>query len=232
MHGVALPRLFEAIPTELASRWDPHRPWSLLGDALDEALEALPSSAIEPLLEPGVELVGDRIAIGAGTRIHSGARIEGPIRIGRGVTIRTGAYLRSGCWIGDGCVVGANAEIKHSILLDGAKAPHLNYVGDSVLGAGVNLGAGTILSNFRHDAAEIAIPTDDGPIPTGRRKLGALLGDAALTGCNCVLHPGTLVGAGTHLYPGVHLRPGLYPADAIVKLRQELQIVARRRESE
>ena len=229
MSGVPLPRLFEAIPAELASHWDPHRPWQLLGDALESALAELPSDAIESSLEPGVQLVGDRIAIGAGTRIHTGARIEGPIRIGRDVTIRTGAYLRSGNWIGDGCVIGANTEVKHSILLDGAKAPHLNYVGDSILGAGVNLGAGTILSNFRHDASEIVIPTDSDPIPTGRRKLGAILGDAALTGCNCVLHPGTLVGAATHLYPGVHLRPGLYPADAIVKLRQELQIVVRRR---
>lgn len=228
MSGVIIPTLFETLPAPLSEQLDPSRPWDLLGDPLDLALEMLPSQSLDTPLDPGVDLVGDRIVIGAGARIHPGARIEGPIHIGRDVTIRNGAYLRGGIWIGDGCVVGASTEIKHSILLDGAKAPHLNYVGDSILGSGVNLGAGTILSNFRHDASEIKIPTAGEPISTGRRKLGAVLGDRALTGCNCVLHPGTIVGQATQLYPGIQLRPGLYPADSIVKLRQELQIVERR----
>jgi NDP-sugar pyrophosphorylase family protein len=228
MATVPIPRLFEALPAELSAVLDPLRPWDLLGDSLDRLLAALPSESIDIGLEPGVDLSGDRIVIGAGTRIHPGVRIEGPIRIGRDVVIRTGAYLRSGNWIGDGCIVGASTEVKHSILLDGARAPHLNYVGDSILGAGVNLGAGTILSNFRHDGAEIRIPTGTEAISTGRRKLGAILGDGVLTGCNCVLHPGAIVGLATQVYPGVQLRPGLYPASSIVKLRQELQIVEQR----
>ncbi|MGE5234105.1 MAG: UDP-N-acetylglucosamine pyrophosphorylase, partial [Acidobacteriota bacterium] len=91
------------------------------------------------------------------------------------------------------------------------------------------LGAGTILSNFRHDAAEIRIPLADGTrLPTGRRKLGAILGDSVLTGCNAVLHPGTIVGRETEIYPGAQLRPGVYPAASIVKLRQELEVVEKR----
>ncbi len=194
---------------------------------MDAVLEALPSDGIEIALDPDSSVYGDRIMIGRGTRIHPGAVVEGPVRIGRDVQIRPGAFIRDGCWIGDGCIIGANTEVKHSILLDTARAPHLNYVGDSILGCGVNLGAGTIVSNFRHDGQPIQIHFDGGHIDTKRRKLGGVLGDGVLTGCNCVLHPGVVIGARTQLYPGVQLRSGVYPANSIVKLRQSLEWVER-----
>ncbi len=227
-----LPTLFAELPGVFADRFDPQTPWGLLGDALDEVLAALPSSDIQTGLSPDVHLAGDHIVIGRGTRIHPSVVIEGPVFIGGDVEIRPGAYIRGGCWIGDRCVVGANTELKRAILLPHAKAPHLNYVGDSILGAGVNLGAGTVLSNFRHDGGAIHIshaPAHSGDWPrrdTGRRKLGAILGDGVSTGCNCVLHPGTVVGRGTQIYPGVQLRSGVYPAGSLVKLKQDLEIVA------
>lgn len=220
-----IPPLFAELPDAFAALFNPDAPWNLLGEALDEVLAALPSSDIQAGLSPDVHLAGDRIVICRGTRIHPSVVIEGPVFIGQDVEIRPGAYIRGGCWIGDRCVVGANTELKRAILLPHAKAPHLNYVGDSILGADVNLGAGTILSNFRHDGERIYIPTGDTRLDTGRRKLGAILGDGVLTGCNSVLHPGTIVGQGTQIYPGVQLRAGLYPAKSIVKLRQDLEIV-------
>ena len=225
MTSSTLPALFESLPAELAERYDPEAPWELLGAGLNEILNQLPSSAIDSPLAPEVHLLGDRIAIGPGVRVQPGAFIEGPIWIGRDVVIRTGAYLRGGNWIGDGCIVGANTEIKRAIFLPGARAPHLNYVGDSILGAGVNLGAGSILSNFRHDGREIEIPVGDSRQVTGRRKLGAILGDGVLTGCNCVLHPGVVVGRSSQIYPGVQLRSGVYPAGSLIKLRQQLELV-------
>lgn len=227
---MSLPRLFAELPAPFAADYDAEAPWTLLGAILDAVLERLPSQRFEIAVPPDVHLLGNRISIGKGTRILPGAVIEGPIWIGENVEIRPGAYLRGGVWIGDGCVVGASTEVKRAIFLPGAKAPHLNYVGDSILGGGVNLGAGTILSNFRHDGAEIAIP--HGPagaarLRSGRRKLGVILGDGVLTGCNAVLHPGTVVGAGTQIYPGVQLRAGVYPADSVVKLRQDLSVVPR-----
>lgn len=224
---MSVPRLWAELPEGLSGRFDPERPWELLGEPLDALLEALPGSAIEIGLDPRVVLAGDRIAIGKGTRIAPGATLHGPLRIGRDCEIRAGAFLRGGVWLGDRAVVGANVEVKRAILLDGAKAPHLNYVGDSILGRGVNLGAGTILSNFRHDGASISIPTPAGRVETGRRKLGALLGDGVETGCNAVLHPGTVVGAGTRIYPGVQLRSGFWPADSVIKLRQAIEVIAR-----
>lgn len=218
------PELFAQLPDPFAGRFNSDAPWELLDEPLDQILAGLPSSDIQGQISPEVHLSGDRIVICPGARIHPTAVIEGPIYIGRDVEIRPGAYLRGGIWIGDRCVVGANTEIKRAILLPHAKAPHLNYVGDSILGADVNLGAGTVLSNFRHDGGRIRIPRDGDRIDTGRRKLGAILGDGVLTGCNSVLHPGTVVGQGTQIYPGVQLRPGFYPARSIVKLKQEIEI--------
>jgi bifunctional N-acetylglucosamine-1-phosphate-uridyltransferase/glucosamine-1-phosphate-acetyltransferase GlmU-like protein len=220
----ALPALFDSLPEPFAASFEPDAPWALLGEPLDDVLARLPSSAIAVRLLPEVHLAGDRIVICRGARIHPGVVLEGPLYVGPDVEIRPGAYVRGGVWIGDGCVVGASTEIKRAILLPGARAPHLNYVGDSILGAGVNLGAGTILSNFRHDGREVRIGSG---IASGRRKLGAVLGDGVLTGCNCVLHPGVVVGRETHLYPGVQLRAGIYPERSVVKLRQDIEIVAR-----
>ena len=221
-----IPPLFSELPDPFARHFDPSAPWKLLGDPLDELLAGLPSSDIRGQLSPDVHLVGDQIVICPGARIHPGVVLEGPVFIGQDVEIRPGAYIRGGVWIGDKCVVGANTEIKRAILLRHAKAPHLNYVGDSILGMDVNLGAGTILSNFRHDGGYIKIPADGHRLETGRRKLGAILGDGVLTGCNSVLHPGVVVGRGTQIYPGVQLRPGVYPERSIVKLKQELEVVA------
>ena len=217
-----LPPLFAALPTEWESRYDPAAPWELLGEPLTEILGALPSDAIEIRLPPEVHLAGDRIAIGRGCRIAPGVTLHGPVFVGRDVELRPGAFVHSGSWIGDGAIVGASTEVKRSILLPAARAPHLNYIGDSILGRAANLGAGTILSNFRHDDAAVEIPLDGERLKTGRRKLGAILGDDVRTGCNCVLHPGTIVGRGTSIYPGVQLRSGVYAAQRIVKLRQEL----------
>lgn len=223
--STTFPTLFADLPDAFAARFDPESPWSLLGDPLDEVLAALPSADVRIRLSPDFHLVGDRIVICPGVRIHPGAVIEGPVFIGRDTEIRPGAYIRGGVWIGEECVVGASTEIKRAILLPHAKAPHLNYVGDSILGSDVNLGAGTILSNFRHDGREIRIPYEGRVIRSGRRKLSSVLGDGVLTGCNCVLHPGVVVGRETQIYPGVQLRAGVYPEKSIVKLRQELDIV-------
>jgi UDP-N-acetylglucosamine diphosphorylase / glucose-1-phosphate thymidylyltransferase / UDP-N-acetylgalactosamine diphosphorylase / glucosamine-1-phosphate N-acetyltransferase / galactosamine-1-phosphate N-acetyltransferase len=202
----SLPDLFANLPDAFGPLYDPDAPWTLLDDALTKVL-------------------GDDIVIHETARVHPSAVIEGPVFIGRDAMIRPGANVRGGSWIGERAVVGTNTEVKRGIFLPGAMALHLNYVGDSILGANAKLAAGTILSNFRHDGASISIRGTD----TGRRKLGAILGDGVLTGCNSVLHPGCVVGRETQIYPGVQLRPGVYPAASIIKLKQEIEVVAQRR---
>lgn len=226
-----IPELFSDVPEPFRDAYDAGAPWLLLGDPLERLFGGLPSGRIETSLSPDVHLSGDRIVIGRGARIAPGATLEGPLAIGDDVEIRPGAYIRGGCWIGDGAIVGASTEVKHSILFPGARAPHLNYVGDSILGHDVNLGAGTILSNFRHDGADIELPHPEKEgerIATGLRKLGAVLGDGVLTGCNDVFNPGVVLGRESMVYTGVQLRAGIYPARSIVKLRQEIEVVAKR----
>jgi len=201
--------------------FDSHGPvWSALGAGLESYLERRAEWRIEIDLPAGVHLLGDRIAIGPGCRIEPGAVIIGPAILDRKVTIRTGAYVRERVVLGAGSLVGAHTEVKGSVLLPGAKAPHQNYVGDSLLGRDVNLGAGTILSNVKNIGREVTFSHEGSVVHTGLRKFGAVLGDGCKTGCNTVLNPGVLLGPGSVTYPNATLRGGFYPAGTLVKVRQ------------
>ncbi len=199
--------------------------WEALGPALDAYLAAWDRWEVQSPLPAGVHVMEGPIAIGKGCRIEPGALLRGPLVIGDGCEIRTGAYVRGRVVIGNGCVVGAHSEVKGAIFLDGAHAPHQNYVGDSILGRDVNLGAGTILSNVKNVGREVSFRHGEEVVQTGLRKLGAVLGDGCRTGCNSVLNPGVLMGPGCVTYPGVCLRSGFYPAGTLVKLRQTHQQV-------
>ncbi|MEW6047691.1 MAG: hypothetical protein AB1609_14610 [Bacillota bacterium] len=189
---------------------------------IDEHLE--PSLA--GTIMPGA-YVSDRVQLGEGCVVESGAMVKGPAIIGPGTVIRQGAYIREYVLVGAGCVVGHATEVKASILLDGAQAPHFNYVGDSILGRHCNLGAGTKLSNLKNDGTEVSVRGPNGEvIATGLRKLGAIIGDGVTTGCNAVTSPGTLIGPHASVYANVVVR-GFVPASSIVKLRQELEIMPR-----
>ncbi len=164
----------------------------------------------QPLLElkaymDQLTLGPERILIGEGTCIGKGVSIEGPCVIGKNCEIRHGAYIRPYTLIGDGCVIGHASEVKNSIFLGGAKAPHFNYVGDSILGKDVNLGAGVKLANYRLDGKEVKIKG----INTGLIKLGAILGDGVQLGCNSVTNPGCVIHSGRCFPPGVVLH-GVY----------------------
>jgi len=199
--------------------------WRALGDGLKSYLAAWTQWTIEIELPAGVHLLGDDIRIARGCRIEPGAVIVGPAILDEGVTVRTGAYVREHVVLCRGALVGAHSEVKGSILLPGAKAPHQAYVGDSILGRRVNLGAGTILSNVKNIGEEISFRAGGEVVHTGLRKLGAILGDDCKTGCNTVLNPGVLMGRGCVTYPNATLRSGFYPPGTLVKVRQTQQII-------
>ncbi|MBS3920389.1 MAG: glucose-1-phosphate thymidylyltransferase [Deltaproteobacteria bacterium] len=165
---------------------------------------------------PGAYLSNDKIIIGPGTIVEPGAFIKGPVVIGNHSEIRQGAYIRGDCIVGNRCVVGHTTEMKASILLDGAKAAHFAYVGDSILGKDVNLGAGTKLANLKMIPGSITVAVDKKRYDTGRRKLGAILGDRTETGCNSVASPGTLMGPDSIVYSGVAVPGGYYPSRTVV----------------
>jgi len=176
----------------------------------------------------GKPFVSGAVYVGRGTVIEQGAMIKGPAWIGENCEIRAGCYIRENVIVGNGAVLGNSCEFKNCIILDEAQVPHFNYVGDSILGYKAHLGAGVILSNVRLDKAEIVVHSDQGPIRTGLRKFGAIVGDRAEIGCNSVISPGSIIGRDTVLYPGA-LWNGVAPANSIVKHRQTFDIVPRRR---
>lgn len=186
---------------------------------------------------PGAYLSDRPIFIGAGARIEPGAYVHGPAYIAPGAVVRHGAFVRENVIMLEGSILGHASEAKNSLLMPHAHAPHFNYVGDSILGHEVNLGAGTKLSNLsmlsEKDAATgkrptIVIMIDGQAYDTGLAKMGAILGDGAQTGCNSVLNPGVLVAPGTLVYANLSLRKGYYPPHSLVKLRQTVEVVEKR----
>lgn len=195
-----------------------------------------PNGATYPLKHAS-SVIGDHVFIGEGTEIDPGVYIQGPAIIGRNCALRHGAYIREHVILGDGAIVGNSSELKNTVMLDGAGAPHFAYLGDSIAGNRINLGAGTKLSNLAVTSAKdaqtgqrptIILDIDGTRHDTGLTKFGAILGDDVQLGCNCVANPGTLVGPRTLVYALTSLAKGYYPADSIVKLRQQVEIVERR----
>jgi NDP-sugar pyrophosphorylase family protein len=168
------------------------------------------------IILPGAYLFNDRILIGPDTVIEPGALVKGPVVVGSNTEIRQGAYVRGDCIIGNGCIVGHTTEIKGSIMLDGAKAGHFAYIGDSILGNEVNLGAGTKLANLKMIPGTVTVRSGKELVDTGRRKIGAILGDRTETGCNSVTSPGTLMGPNSIVYPGVAVPAGHYGKRTVV----------------
>jgi len=149
-------------------------------------------------------------------KVAASAMIGAPCIICAGAEVRHCAFIRGSALVGAGAVVGNSTELKNAMLFDGVQVPHYNYVGDSVLGYKAHMGAGVIASNFKGDHSNVTVKAEDEQIPTGLRKLGAILGDGADVGCNSVLCPGTVVGRGTRVYPLTRVR-GVIPAHSIVK---------------
>lgn len=138
--------------------------------------------------------------------VDSTARLLAPCIVGAETEIRHCAYLRGGVLVGKRCVVGNSTEIKNSILFDGAKAPHFNYVGDSILGVNAHLGASSVLSNVKSDGSPVCVQCGNERLDTELRKFGALVGDYAEIGCGAVLNPGSVVGKRATVYPLVAVR--------------------------
>ncbi|MFO8239874.1 MAG: hypothetical protein R6T90_02630 [Dissulfuribacterales bacterium] len=168
------------------------------------------------LVSAGEVFTDDRIQIGKGVFIESGAMIKGPGIIGDHTEIRQGAYVREDCLIGKNCVIGHTTEFKHSVFSDGSKAGHFAYIGDSILGRDLYLGAGTKLSNLRFVSGSISIRIEGSLIDNGRPKLGAVLGDNVQTECNSITNPGTLIALDS-IAPNTTVRLGLYPPCSVIR---------------
>jgi bifunctional UDP-N-acetylglucosamine pyrophosphorylase/glucosamine-1-phosphate N-acetyltransferase len=179
------------------------RPWDIL--AANEKLMADLKGCILGEVEPGATLKGE-VSVGKGSIVRSGAYIVGPVIIGENSDIGPNCYIRPSTCIGDNVRVGNAVEVKNSTIMDDTKVGHLSYVGDSVIGQRCNFGAGTIISNLRHDKSNIESYIKGLPVDSKRRKLGAIMGDEVKTGINTSIYPGTVIETGFRSRPAEVLR--------------------------
>ena len=156
-------------------------------------------------------------------KVFPSAYLGAPCIIDHEAEVRHCAFIRGSAIVGKGAVVGNSVELKNVILFDKVQTPHYNYVGDSVLGFKAHMGAGSITSNVKSDKTLVVVKDPDGPIETGRKKLGAILGDNVEVGCNSVLNPGTVIGRRSNVYPTSSVR-GVIPPDSIYKDKEHIVI--------
>lgn len=183
-------------------------PWDLLG-ANQDALSTM-TPRIDGDVHPSAEIHGP-VHIAENATVRAGCVIEGPVKIMPGASVGPNAYVRGATTLGPGAKIGHGCEVKNSVLFEGAKVPHVSYVGDSILGREVNLGAGTQVANLRHDGASILVDTPKGRQDSGRRKLGVVLGDGVKTGINASLNVGVMLGPGELVGPGATVAKSKLP---------------------
>jgi len=202
------------------SDWvDIGRPWDLL-EANRWALERM-NHRVCGLVENGAYFVGP-VSVAETARVRSGVYVEGPAFIGEECDIGPNCYIRPYTSVGKKVRIGNACEIKNSLIMDHAHIGHLSYVGDSVLGENCNLGAGTVMANYRLDGGTIKMAVRDRVVDSGRRKLGAVLGDGVKAGVNALFMPGVKVGCNSQVGPGVVVYRDV-AADTVVLLKQNVE---------
>lgn len=194
-------------------------PWQAL-DGIGQMILDLASN-----LDDEYEQIADQVWVHKSTQIAKTANLNGPCIIGAKTEVRPGAFIRGNALVGENCVVGNSTELKNVILFDHVQVPHYNYVGDSILGHYAHMGAGSITSNVKSDKSLVVINDRSHriKIETGRKKVGAMLGNHVEVGCNSVLNPGTVIGCETSIYPLSCVR-GVIPEKSIFKSQDDIVI--------
>ena len=212
MLTVKTSELYDLTPTlasELLLRYE--YPWQALKDIKEYTL-----ALGKTLSADEYDTVAEGVWVAKSATVAPTAVLNPPCIIGKNTEVRHGAYVRGSVIVGEGCVVGNSCELKNAILFDCVQVPHFNYIGDSILGYRSHTGAGAITSNVKSDKSLVCVVTDEGKIPTGLKKFGAMIGDFVEVGCNSVLNPGTVIGRNSNIYPLSSVR-GTVPSNSIYK---------------
>lgn len=167
-------------------------PWEIPGSIENILREKIKS------LSADFKITGD-IAIHQEARVEEHVVLKGTVIIGAGCFIGAHAYIRGGVFLDDQSIIGPGCEIKSSMIFRQSALAHFNFVGDSVIGEGINMEAGSVIANHYNERPDKTICA----LLDGRRtvlpvtKFGALVGDYARIGANAVLSPGTILKPGS-----------------------------------
>ena len=186
-------------------------PWEALAEISDFILKMGETLSPEEFDHPA-----EGVWIAKDAKVFPSAYIGAPCIIDHEAEVRHCAFIRGSAVVGKGAVVGNSTELKNVVLFDKVQVPHYNYVGDSILGYKAHMGAGSITSNVKSDKTLVVVKAADEAVETGRKKVGAMLGDRVEVGCNSVLNPGTVIGRDSQVYPVSCVR-GVIPAGSIFK---------------
>lgn len=217
MERITIRQLFtlsETIAEELLNKYV--YPWEVLpniGDFIIRLGKSLPADIYEKR--------GENIWIAKSADVAPTACINGPAIIDENAEIRHCAYIRGNAIVGKEAVVGNSTELKNVILFNKVQVPHYNYVGDSILGHKVHMGAGAVTSNIKSDKSMTTVKLDGARIQTGLLKFGAAIGDGVEVGCGSVLNPATIIGINTNIYPLSSVR-GYVNSGSIYKNQNEV----------
>lgn len=203
---------------------DVGRPWELI--EVNEELIGKLKTEIKGTVEAGAVIHGE-VFLDEGSVIKAGVYIEGNVYIGKNCDIGPNSYIRGNTYFGDNVHVGNAVEIKNSIIMENTNVSHLSYVGDSVIGSNCNIAAGTNIANLRFDNATIKTKIKNQKIDSGRRKLGAIIGDSVKTGINSSFSPGVKVGHNSTIGSSVLLYEDL-PSDTRV-LEKQTHIIQKKK---
>jgi UDP-N-acetylglucosamine diphosphorylase/glucosamine-1-phosphate N-acetyltransferase len=199
--------------------FDIGRPWDLL-EGNRWALMKM-RHRVNGNVENGAHLIGP-VNVAETARIRSGAYIEGPASVGENSDVGPNCYIRPCTSIGNRVRIGNACEIKNSIIMDETHIGHLSYIGDCIVGENCNLGAGTVTANFRLDGGTVKMSVKNTVVDSGRRKLGAVLGDNVKAGINVLFMPGVKVGSNSWIGPNVIVYRDL-SADTMLLLKQDVE---------
>ena len=188
----------------MASMWENEwldivYPWEIL-QANKIILDSWGESSItkSAIMESNVTIQGV-VNIEEDVVVKAGAVLEGPCSIGKGSYIGNNSLVRSYTSIGSNCSIGYGVELKNCVILDNSQIGRLSFVGDSVIGENVDVGAGCMTVNRNVDWEKVQVKNGKTVFSSDLRKLGAFIGDDVTIGAGNTIQPGTVVFPGKTL---------------------------------
>ncbi len=204
-------------------KWvDVGKPWDIL-DANKLLMDLkINKKIIHGYVEDGVHINGN-VVIEKDAKILSGTYIEGPVWISSGCKVGPNCYIRSYTYLCKNVRIGNACEIKNSIIMEDTHISHLSYIGDSVIGAKCNIGAGTIIANLKFNESTIKVTIKGEKIDSGKRKLGAFIGDNVKTGINVSINPGIKIGPNCWIAPNTFVYKNV-PRNSFLTQKFEVEL--------